>query len=62
MPEIIRDLSSDKTVRCEACGNFFLKTDNKGIHVRCFGLCTRCFDYYDGMQKWLEEMYAKMEE
>lgn len=60
--EIIRGISSDKLARCWACGNFFLKDDKECIHVRCFGVCTRCFDRYEAMQKWLEEMYAQMEE
>lgn len=53
--EYLRPVSTDKLARCEACGEFFLKTSFEGCHIRCFGLCRKCFDYYDGMAKFLEE-------
>ena len=62
MSEYIRGVSSDKLARCWACGSFFLKDDKEGIRVRCFGVCTRCFDRYEGMRKRLDEMYAQTEE
>ena len=53
--ERIRPVSSDKLVRCGCCGEMFLKTNIDGRHIRCFGLCRSCYDYFDGFNKFLEE-------
>lgn len=52
--ERLRPVSTDKLVRCTGCGEMFLKTDIDGQHVRCFGMCRRCYDYFDGLYKSVE--------
>ena len=52
--EHLRPVSSDKLIRCEACGEMFLKTDIDGQHIRYFGMCRSCYDYFDGFYKSVE--------
>lgn len=52
--QYLKPVSTDKLVRCGACGEMFLKTDIEGQHVRCFGMCRRCYEYFDGLYKYIE--------
>ena len=53
--EYIRPIKSTELVWCDGCGEVFLKSSIQGKYVRCFGMCERCVDYFNGFQKFLEE-------
>lgn len=52
--ERLKPISSDKLIRCTACGEMFLKTDIDGQHVMYFGMCRSCYEYFDGLYKSVE--------
>jgi ribosomal protein L31 len=47
----LRPVSSDKLVRCEACGEMFLRTSFEGGFVLAYGCCRECHAYFEGLQK-----------
>lgn len=51
--DYIQPVSSDKVVRCEACGEMFLKTSFEGGLVRAFGMCQSCQKYFDGLLEFM---------
>lgn len=60
--EYIKPVPINKLVRCEACGEPFLKTDSNGRYIRCFGLCRRCKVYFDDFANFLEEYRPEKED
>ena len=55
----LRPISFDKLVRCEACGELFLKTSFEGGLVMSIGLCQKCDEYFDGFQKFISALESE---
>lgn len=56
--EINYALAHGKTVEylepliCEACYDRFLGTEEDGLYIRLYGCCKKCFEYFDGLDRF----------